>query len=366
MTTHRQQAPRRTLLWLPARTVLGLKRSLAALMQALVYRAPRADAGSVLVYRIGSIGDFAAATAALVAIRKRHPSAQLHLLTNSPGHWPTQLGLDTALGLEVHAYDTPRALGQLIRECKPDALYYLPPCPTGLRRAWRDALFFRLHGVRRARGFSTADATGWVARALRPAWNAPAEHERLLQACGLPDPGRLATPPNAPTSLTRPYVILAPTGKTDVQQWPATRWLAVASALEAAAITPVWAGDETDAARLRSHGPLPGNDQLLGKANLAEVCGALSQALAFAGNDSGLAHLAALCATPAIVVSSARAAAGAWTPRSNGAPVLVLRKDMNCEACRRATCPDTACLDAIAVDDVLQALRGLGILPPTT
>lgn len=366
MTGHRQQAPRWTPLRLPARVALGLKRACAALAQAMLFKAPRDNADRVAVYRIGSIGDHLAALAAMAAIRRLHPRAELHLLTNSPGEWPARLGLTEALNLKVYAYDSPAALGQAVRAVQPQVLYYLAPYPTGLRRALRDALFFRWQGVRRAAGFATVDATGWAARALRPRWQAMAEHERLLRACGLGDPGPLQVPlTSLPLALAEPFVVLAPTGKTPVQHWPGARWLELARRLVEAGVMPVWAGDEADRLRLAGH-ELPGHAALLGRAALAEVCGALKHARAFVGNDSGLAHLAALCGTPAIVVSSARAAAGAWTPRCNGAAVRVLRKDMNCEGCRREACPDTACLEAISVDEVVQALRGLGALLPTT
>jgi ADP-heptose:LPS heptosyltransferase len=324
------------------------------LTQALLFRGIRGRETRVAVYRIGSIGDFMHALPALAAIRARHPDAAVTLVCNAvEGEpWPTRLGIDAALDLSIESYADAAGLRGAVRgsEC----LYYLAPHPLGALRAMRDMLFFASCGIWRARGFAALTARGWCARARRPWRTARTQYQRLLGACGLPEPDDwpglpLRKPDDAPR---KPYVVLAPTGKSQVQRWPEDRFADLAERLAARGVTPVWVGGNEDASRFAE----PVGQVMFGRLDFAELRAVLKGATAVVANDSGLAHLAGYVGAPLVVVSSARAAAYAWRPPARTSHVTLLRKDMACEACHRRECSDVACINLISADDVFARL----------
>lgn len=348
--THRARTFKRSPLRWPGLLLAGWwhgsKVLLARLLQALLFRAP-SDASRVAVYRIGSFGDHTCALPALRAIRARYPAAQILLLSNAvEGEpWARRLGHEAELKLQLAAYAGASELQAAVTGFGPEALLYLAPHPLGLRRAMRDMLFFRMSGVKRARGFSAISARGWVARALRP-WLAPEpEAQRLLGSC------RLAAPQAAASAIqAMGKVVLAPAGKSPVQHWPRERWLEIAQRVQQLGLTPVWLGDAADAARL---GELPGENSI-GKLDLRALPECLRGANAVLCHDSGIAHLAAALGCGTVVLSSSRAPLHAWDPWPRA---TVLRMDMNCEACHLAQCSDNACINAISVDAAWSALR---------
>jgi heptosyltransferase-2 len=87
-------------------------------------------------------------------------------------------------------------------------------------------------------------------------------------------------------------------------------------------------------------------------AALAALCAGARFALC---NDSGLAHLAAATGAPTVVIFGSTSSA--WTAPL-GARVRVVQRPPVCSPCFRRTCRiGYACLDRVAVDDVLRASR---------
>ncbi len=335
------------------------RQAVAATAQALLFREGPEDPARVAVYRIGTMGDHACAVHALSAIRARHPDAKVSLITDKQvgEPWPEKLGIAQSLRLEVHTYDTARSLRELVRQLAPQALYYLAPRPLTLRRALRDAMFFRGAGITSATGFSAVDFTPSAARAAQPWRTSPPEPLRLLRACGLPERSAIAPPLGRLESLPPNAVAIAPGGKYPVQHWPEARYIELAVRLSALGYAPVWLGDAQDGARLRALGAKPGTD-LTGKLSPPELMAALAQTRAVVSNDTGTAHLAAWLGTPLLVISSARDNAGSWHPWGASA-VRVLRRPMTCEGCRLRECDDTSCLQWIDVESAWRALQSL-------
>ncbi len=331
------------------RTRTGLARG----AQAVLFGRPSAKAARVLVYRLGTIGDHACAVPVLQAIRARHSEAAITLVTEKRGDepWPVKLGFAEELRLEVREYESVRALRETVRDVRPEALYYLAPQPLSLKRALRDALFFRMAGVRGAAGFGAVDLLPGSARALQPWQTSMPEAQRLVHACGL------GAPPSPEARTPGTSVVFAPAGKSSVQHWREGRFIELAHRVSALGYTPVWLGDKADGERLRASGQVPGDDRT-GQYTPRELRDVVATAAGVVSNDSGIAHLAALAGTPLLVISSARANAGAWDPWGTG-PVRVLRRAMNCEGCRRNECEDVACLHLIGVEEAWGALTEL-------
>jgi glycosyltransferase involved in cell wall biosynthesis len=332
--------------------------AIARVAQHMLFAPPHADAARVMVYRIGTIGDHTCAAPALAAIRKRHPDAQIILITEKRGGepWPVQLGFVSAFRLNVREYDSIAELRRLVKESNPQTLYYLAPQPLSLRRALRDALFFRAAGVLSAIGFGAVDFTVRGARAVQPWRESHPETLRLLHACGLPTPD-MPRMGQSDAGLPPDAIVFAPAGKTATQRWPESRFIALARLAESHGFTPVWLGDSADAERLRAAGDAPGIT-MMGTLSPSQLHGVARSARAVVSNDTGIAHIAALNGTPLLVVSSARTLRNAWTPWGPG-PVRVLRRSMNCEGCYLAECEDIACLRLIHVDEAWQALARL-------
>lgn len=104
---------------------------------------------------------------------------------------------------------------------------------------------------------------------------------------------------------------------------------------------------------------------LSGATTLPEALGVLASARLFAGNDSGLAHLASAAGTPAVVVFGPTDpdATRPWDgPRADGRPVrlALARRRTPCAPCGWAICPiDHACMAAVTPADVLAAAESV-------
>lgn len=120
-------------------------------------------------------------------------------------------------------------------------------------------------------------------------WTAPADEAR---AAGLvPDGG--------------PVIGLGPTANWAGKVWPAERFVSLFSELArvapgARAAVFGGAGDQERAMALPVLAALPGAIDLVGVLSLAEAACCLRRCVLFAGNDSGLMHLAAAAGTPTL------------------------------------------------------------------
>lgn len=97
---------------------------------------------------------------------------------------------------------------------------------------------------------------------------------------------------------------------------------------------------------------------LAGRTNLRGLAAVAGRARVFVGNDSGPMHVAASVGTPVVGLF------GPNTPERfgpRGAPSRILRRDFECSPCSQRECvrPDEACMDAISVEEVMDATEQL-------
>ena len=90
-----------------------------------------------------------------------------------------------------------------------------------------------------------------------------------------------------------------------------------------------------------------------GRTALQEAMALMARCKIFISNDSGLMHVAAALGVPTIAIF------GSTNPVTTG-PIgsqsIIIRKEVSCSPCLKATCPkDFRCMDLIGEDDVYQA-----------
>jgi ADP-heptose:LPS heptosyltransferase len=120
---------------------------------------------------------------------------------------------------------------------------------------------------------------------------------------------------SAPVPATPAYALLHPFASGPAKTWPAERFVAVANALAAQNIQPVFLGAASDEFK-----PFAEHHCLRG-ATLEQIKNQLAGASLFIGNDSGPAHMAAAFGLPVTVIFGP-SDVNAWSPWRTRAEVL--------------------------------------------
>jgi ADP-heptose:LPS heptosyltransferase len=340
----------------------------------------------VMIYRLGSLGDTIVALPAIRLVARAFPLSRRVLLTNAPisDKAASPFGVLAGTGLVDAIVEYPLkmrnwreilAARRRIRAVRPDVLVYLAPA-RGRLNALRDAAFFWFCGIRRMVGVP-------VRRRLQASLAQPGgmyEYEgarlvRSLAALG-PHPIDDAAFDLRLTAAEREAAktTLAGLGglkilafsigtKTDVSDWGDAKWRALlvrlAASLSGWGLVAVGAASErarTDALMA----PWPGPKVNACGALDVRVSGAvLAQANVFLGHDSGPMHLAAAVGMPCVAVFSARSLPGVWFPP--GTKNKNLYHTIACQGCRLFVCVARAkaCINAISVDEVFEALEAV-------
>jgi ADP-heptose:LPS heptosyltransferase len=369
----------------------------------------------VLIYRLGSLGDTVVALPCLHLVARTWPQAERRLLTNIPVHDKAPLSAAVlgisppgSAGLIHGTMNYPvgtRSLSGLlqlrkeIRAYRPDVLVYLGPV-RGIRAAQRDALFFRLCGIRTIVGLpntedlqklrTLTEVEGYV----RP--EAPDVSLKLSPDIGLPvtelrepEAFRLArclaplgdarvqdaaswdlllTEAERQRALevlepVRDHPILAAAIGTKVQakDWGTANWASLLTTLtsELPRHRIVLVGAPQEATESDEVSAAWGERalNLCGQLTPRETAAVLGHAQLFLGLDSGPMHLAATVGTPIVAIFAARNTPVHWFPFGTQHRVLYHRTD--CWGCGLETCvaERKKCLTSITVEEVLAAIR---------
>jgi ADP-heptose:LPS heptosyltransferase len=365
--------------WRILRAVAGLRRPAAHRPEDLW--APSAWR-RVLVVRKYGIGNGVCVTPVLAALRRVAPGARVTLAVA-----PTALELLDGSGLYDEAIRWPSELSG------GGGLAAFRRAARRLRAAKFEVTFLAYpddgEDVAVLRGFcdlgvvAGAPINRWGQRACDIAVLAESQdheiavHLRLLEALGVrgadPRPDLRLSPEEtawareemarvAPAG--RPLVGLHP-GAAPRQQykaWPLERWEAVARDLDATVA--LFGGPEEvgPTRRLVAALGLKARD-LVGRYPLRRTAALIGQCDVMAGGDTGLMHVARAVGVPVAVVFGPTdpVRVRPWGPAE---AVRVLRPDLDCAPCARLGGPppcanERACLRAVAVEDVLRAIRGL-------
>jgi heptosyltransferase III len=362
-------------------------------MSVSTQRAPT----KVLVYRLGSLGDTVIALPALHLVARAFPRAERRMLTNFPVNVkaPAAAAILENTGL-IHSYIRyavgTRGLLELfklwwqIRRWNPEVLVYAGSA-RGVSSAKRDALFFRLCGIRRLIGVPLTEdmqqprleaglskegtLESEACRLVRnlaelgdPRFNDPASWSLHLTAAEHARAAEVLRPTDG-----HPLIAVSVGTKVQAKDWGRENWRSllarVAELYPNYALALCGAPGESDASEFAADGwrefsPSPVVN-LCGTLTPRESAAVLARAVVFLGHDSGPMHLAASVQTTCVAVFAARNMPRVWYPW--GDRHRVIRHKIDCEGCNLETCivRQKKCLTTISAEEVLVQL--VGVMP---
>lgn len=348
----------------------------------------------VLVYRLGSLGDHMVALPCYRLVRRAFPEAEVRLVTNIPvsGKAAAAEAVLDGSGL-VDGYLTyvvgERGVMSLaglwwkIFRWRPDVLVYLAPV-RGEKMVRRDALFFKLCGVKRlvgvpvtedlqqCRSVGLVNGVPWyeqeglrLARCVAELGDAKVDEQESWS------PGLTAEEREEGAGLVAVmngarYFAFSLGTKAQSNQWGVERWqqLLARMAKESPGfgLAVIGAPDEREVSetvaeawrRVAGAGPAV---NLCGMSKPRVSAAVVERAVMFLGHDSGPGHMAAAVGTPVLGIFSARMKAGEWVP--HGRHVRIVLHWVECGGCLLETCivEEKKCILSIGVDEAFLAAR---------
>jgi heptosyltransferase-3 len=343
-------------------------------------------APSVLVYRLGSLGDTVVALPAFHAVRRAFRDSRITLLTNTPVNAKaapamqvlgTRYFVDDSINYPLHTR-SPIVLFNLIRKIRAknvDTVVNLAAFRS-FARTKRDAWFFRAAGARRLIGFRLGpnDAQGWrQPKSGETEWEALRISRRVseLEPVDLLDEGNwdlLLTKEEddvaAAALLDRvpdPSKIVAMSLGTKVpaKDWGEENWRELVTNLSSRmqGWTAVFSGssDEWSVSARCAQEWRGKSINICGKVTPRVSAAVYKRCRLFIGHDSGPMHLAACVGTPCVAIFSARNLPRQWFPRGSSNRVMYERTD--CAGCGLHKCivHKNKCITAIRPEAVASA-----------
>lgn len=256
---------------------------------------------SILVIKLGALGDVFLALDSFQAIRLRHPRARLHLLTRRPfaGLCRGMPWFDEVIEDPAPSLRRPASLLAFRREL----------------RKRKFSLVYDLQGNDRARLYHRLLAPGRppVVRSPKslPGLSVPEKHRQTLERASVPTAGAADLEwlfePLDGLDLPPRFVLLIPgcAPQHPAKRWPARHFAALAAALQSRGLACVAVGTEVDRAAIEEiralHPPLV---DLCGRTSIRQLATLARSSVAVVGNDTGPIHIAAITGAPVLVLMS--------------------------------------------------------------
>jgi len=340
---------------------------------------------SILVYRIGQLGDTLVSIPAISAIHEKYPEHNLVLLTEKtrsgnniisswdilePTGWFDKVIFYYPATNIVAKVTTMFSVVSKLRKIRPEIVIDLSPERNKLQ-ALRDKLFFKIMvGVRKYMAYGAYPKfnrlnNGDLPRVI-PEW------QRLL---GIVSEDafinfRLPIPENEQKNIDKLFstglidnnvrmVAIGPGSKMPAKKWPEDYFAELGKSLlsKYSDIVLVVLGGKEDAEVGDRLCNLWGRRSFnyAGKYSIYGSYALLNKCFAYIGNDTGTMHLAAMARIPCVVIFSARDYPGKWEPYGNSN--IVLRHETSCSGCMLEICSANAniCTKLITVDEALSA-----------
>jgi heptosyltransferase II len=336
----------------------------------------------ILIRGPNPLGDAVMAEPAARALHGRFPRARIDLLLAEPASligrtWPF---VDRVMSLPAGGSPGPRLARLVLLGRTLAAGYDLVVLFTNDRRSARLASLAR---PRRVLGYGRDGRERFLTDIVTFEPRFDAEHMvayygRLAEAAGGRLDGAAARPRLRPTPAMaeaahrlldaaglggRRFLALAPGAAFGpAKRWPAAHYGALARrAIDELGLAVVLLGGPAErqlgAAVAAAAGAPPGEiADLTGRTDVGALLGLIGAAAAFAGNDSGAAHVAAALDRPGVVIFGASSPARSAPASSR---LRILQRDLPCAPCLARDCPlgHLDCLRGLAPDAVFAALR---------
>jgi heptosyltransferase-3 len=345
---------------------------------------------TILIFRIGSLGDTLVAMPAFHLIREMYATCRIVLLTNSPSDGgikaaPSyQILLGSGLvdeyieyrhGAESLAYFA--SLAASIRKLRPAHGIYLMPQRTLVQRL-RDAVFFAVAGLPCMRGIWPGRRGNVHMEVGGTPEQRESEASRLLRSIGFNpkdlradlfslnlDAREVACAEVVLKDLDpqRPFIALSVGAKVAAKDWGQDRWVEFIELLRVTSHDEalVFVGSEDEADRCQQLLALwpSGGLNLCGKLSPRQSAAVLAHSSLFVGHDSGPMHLASSAGVPCISIFAARNKPGIWFPYGNEENVFY--KLVPCHDCRLNVCVEREmiCIRSIRPKDVAERAQSV-------
>lgn len=395
---HLRDSIRRKLILL----VLHLRRSLVRLIKRLLFPEFRAGQvlGTVLVFRIGRLGDFLNAIPALALLRSRLPQARIILATTvsslplvqsvasayaDPDALPwlefaTPCLVDRAVCFTMAGPDRGLAtMRRAIREEHPVAIFLLPYIGESLAGRLKKLLFFRLAGFKGPifgfDGFTSRShfrRTQYQLGMYEHAVFGPVRAISECAAIGVVEESEIVLQVSIPeaamswarkllqaSALMDTVLVAISPGATFIHKaWPLDRYVQFCEELtQRYDCRLLVVGIDADRPLGEALCAAIGDRclDMTGKTSVTQLAALLELCRLFVGNDGGVAHLASAVGCPAVTITSALDFPGMWEPWNSRHRAVRVRID--CEYCLAQTsCPrkTNACIAAVDIQEVLR------------
>ncbi len=342
---------------------------------------------TILIFRIGQLGDTLVAMPAIDAIRKKYPDYRMVLLTNrhpekssyisswnvlGPTGWFDDVLFYSPADQRHKTFGNIACLAMELKKIAPAYVFSLVSSGT----AWmhkRNRFFFRhLAGIAQYYGperyvTPKRNADGTLPR-LEPEWL------RLLSVMGENDNGfkfELNIPEkeraqaqvimNAEGINSCPELIaIGPGSKMPAKRWSQERFAELGDRLLKTfpdlEILILGGNEDKKIGDYLSQRWGTRSRNLAGKLSIYGSAAVLERCRAYVGNDTGTMHLAAMVGKPCVALFSARDYPGKWEPYGDNH--IVLRHETECAGCMLEECVkyNNLCMEKISIEEVLKAV----------
>ncbi|MEE9614153.1 MAG: lipopolysaccharide heptosyltransferase II [Thermodesulfobacteriota bacterium] len=157
------------------------------------------------------------------------------------------------------------------------------------------------------------------------------------------------------------FFVVNPRARWETKLWPEERFAEVIRlAQERLGMRAVIVGSPPDRAAAERIAEMAGKGNtinLAGRTSLKQLAFVMGRASFVLTVDSGPMHMAAAAGTPVVAIFGPTAP---WRTGPYGKMHSVIRKEMDCSPCFSRKCARLKCMDAIAAEDVMDAIVRLG------
>jgi len=339
---------------------------------------------TILIHRVGKIGDIVCALPAIRAIRIRWPNCYIVLLTNDSDANDQSIKklLLNLLWIDDIIFYQPsklrqlkvfQSLSDLLRQKGIDFWLSLSQDLTCFSDEIRNMIFAKYVNSKNAFGFRTNTAkifSFFQSNYLKHKYEVKrllgiVEEIGITNDCldyGLDD---LVIVNKKIKSLEiikterKKLLVIAPGGSRSTNRWPSERFKEIVKRWVGDGGHVVMIGGSQDfslAEEIITKIPVSSVTNLCGNTTLEESLEIIRACKIFLSNDSGPIHLAAAYKIPMVAIFSARDLPGKWFPIYEKSSIL--RFSTNCSPCYLEVCSrNNLCLSGISIDDVWNAMK---------